>query len=78
MAKDAKLVKLSNDYYIHKSHFDKAVELTNKFFETHEQMKMAELRDMLDNSRKYAILIIEYMDSKKITKKVGDYRVKFK
>lgn len=78
LAKDAKLVKLSNDYYIHKSHFDKAVELTNKFFETHEQMKMAELRDMLDNSRKYAILIIEYMDSKKITKKVGDYRVKFK
>ena len=78
LAKDGKIIKLSNDYYIHKTHYDKALELTNKFFETHEQMKMAELRDMLGNSRKYAILIIEYMDAKKITKKVGDYRVKVK
>ena len=78
LAKKGKLIKLSNDYYIHKSHYDKILELINKYFETHEQMKMAELRDMLGNSRKFALLILEYTDAKRITKRVGDYRVKIK
>ena len=77
LAKEGKLIKLSKDYYIHKSHYDKILELINKYFETHEQMKMAELRDMLGNSRKFALLILEYTDAKRITKRVGDYRVKF-
>ena len=77
LAKEGKLIKLSNDYYIHKSHYDKILELIYKYFETHEQMKMAELRDMLGNSRKFALLILEYTDAKRITKRVGDYRVKF-
>ena len=77
LAKAGKLIKLSPDYYIHKSHFDYALNETNKFFETHDKMKMSELRDILETSRKYAILIIEYMDAKHITKLVGDYRIKY-
>lgn len=77
LTKEGKLIKLSNDYYIHKTYFDKALECTNKFFETHDKMKMSELRDMLETSRKYAILILEYMDAKRITKMVGEFRVKY-
>ncbi|MBR1454927.1 MAG: SelB C-terminal domain-containing protein, partial [Lachnospiraceae bacterium] len=77
LAKAGRLIKLNNDYYIHKSHFDYALSETNKFFETHDKMKMSELRDILETSRKYAILIIEYMDAKHITKLVGDYRIKY-
>ena len=78
LAKDGKLVKLSNEYYIHKTHFDKALEIVNKHFEKNEKLKMSELRDLLETSRKYAILILDYMDQKRITKLVGDYRVKYK
>ena len=78
LAKDGKLIKLSNEYYIHKTHFDKALEIVNKHFETNEKLKMSELRDLLETSRKYAILILDYMDQKRITKLVGDYRVKYK
>ena len=77
LAKSGVLIKLTNDYYLHKTHYDCALDITNKFFETHNKMKMSELRDLLGTSRKYAILIIEYMDSKHITKLVGDYRIKY-
>ena len=76
LTKEGKLVKLSNDYYIHKSYFDKAIDTIHKFLESHDKMKMSELRDELGTSRKYAILILEYTDSKHITKMVGEYRIK--
>ena len=37
---------------------------------------MTELRDKLETSRKYAILIIDYLDQKRITKLAGEYRMK--
>ena len=78
LQKDGKIVKLSNEYYIHKTHLDKVIEIINNYFETHEQIKMAELRDLLTTSRKYALIILEWTDAKKITKRVGDYRIKIK
>ena len=36
---------------------------------------VAEVRDMLGTSRKYTIALLEYMDDKKITRRVGDKRV---
>ena len=76
LTKEGKLVKLSNDYYIHKSYFDKAIDTIHKFLESHDKMKMSELRDELGTSRKYAILILEYTDLKRITKMAGEYRIK--
>ena len=78
LAKEEKLIKLSNDYYIHKTHFDKAVEMANLFFEKNEKMAMTDLRNMLETSRKYAILIIDTMDRKRITAVRGDFRIKSK
>lgn len=76
LAKEGKLIKLSNDYYIHKTHFDKALEKVYKLFEKSDKITMPELRDELETSRKYAILIIDYLDQKRITKLVSDYRIK--
>ena len=76
LAKEGKIIKLTNDYYIHKTHYDKAIDVIRKWIESNDKMKMSELRDELGTSRKYAILILEYTDSKRITKMVGEYRVK--
>ena len=76
LAREGKLVKLSNDYYIHKTHFDKALEKVYKLFEKSDKITMPELRTELETSRKYAILIIDYLDQKRITKLVSDYRIK--
>ena len=36
---------------------------------------LAEFRDLLGTSRKYAVTILEYFDEKKITRKIDDVRV---
>lgn len=39
------------------------------------QVTAAELRDHFDTSRKYAIAFLEYLDQKRVTKRLGDARV---
>ena len=39
------------------------------------KITLAEVRDKFQTSRKYAQALIEYMDEKKLTKRVGDDRV---
>ncbi|MGB8646826.1 MAG: selenocysteine-specific translation elongation factor [Anaerolineae bacterium] len=41
----------------------------------HGQVTAAELRDQFDTSRKYAIGFLEYLDQKRVTRRVGDARV---
>ena len=76
LAKSGKLVKLSNDYYIHKKHYDFALSLVKEAINNNGQIKMSDLRDKLNTSRKYAIIILDYMDSKHITELRGDVRLK--
>lgn len=76
LAKEGKIIKLSSEYYIHSSHYKNALTELNNFLDKNGQIKMGEFRDILETSRKFALLILEYTDLKKITKRVGDYRVK--
>ncbi len=39
------------------------------------KVSLAEVRDMFQTSRKYAQALLEYLDSKKVTRRVGDERV---
>ncbi|MCL7454850.1 MAG: SelB C-terminal domain-containing protein, partial [Anaerolineae bacterium] len=41
----------------------------------HERVTVAEVRDMFDTSRKYALALLGFMDEKRITRRVGDERV---
>lgn len=78
LAKEGKLEKLSPEYYIHKTFYDKALEVTLKLFENNEKIQMRDVRDALKTSRKYAILLVDHFDQKRITKTVGDYRILLK
>jgi len=44
------------------------------FFKTKTEMTVGEFRDILKTSRKYALPFLEYLDSHKITLRVGDKR----
>jgi selenocysteine-specific elongation factor len=44
------------------------------FFSNKKDMSVAEFRDVLGTSRKYAIPFLEYLDSNKITLRVGEVR----
>ena len=46
-----------------------------EYIETHGRMTMAEFRDLLGTSRKYAVPLLEWFDSRAITVRSGDYRM---
>lgn len=51
-----------------------ACRAAKKHFEANETLTLAELRDALGTSRKYALALLEYFDRNRITKKDGDFR----
>jgi selenocysteine-specific elongation factor len=60
--------------YIPSSVFQQMIGNLQNFFRNKPEMTVAEFRDILNTSRKYALPLLEYLDSHKITLRVGDIR----
>ena len=54
---------------------DRAMEGLVRHINENGKITLAEFRDMLGTSRKYAMAILDYTDRNKITVKKDDYRV---
>lgn len=74
LVQDEILVKVTHPYYMEKSYWEKAVGFLKDYLSNHETITLGEYRDGLGTSRKYAVMLLEAFDSKKITVKVGDAR----
>ncbi len=70
-------VKVSSDIFILKEYLDEAREKVVNFLKENGEITPSEFRDMVSTSRKYAVPILEYFDSEKITKRIEDKRVLF-
>lgn len=68
------LVMLSPQICYHKDAWRRAQSAVREHFASHETITLAELRDALGTSRKYALAILEYLDRFHVTKKEGDLR----
>jgi len=55
--------------------FDAAVGKLRIHFESNGELTLAECRDLLGTSRKYALAFLEFLDGRQVTKKTGDTRV---
>ncbi len=75
MAEGGKLKRLTYQYYIHTDHWNEAYQRFQTHMEKNESITLAQFRDLLDTSRKYAVLILEYLDQQKITMMVDDARI---
>lgn len=74
LIKEGLLVRINDSIYITKERYDAMIGLLRQFYAQKPGMSIAEFRDMLGTTRKYALPFIEYLDSKKITLRVGDMR----
>jgi selenocysteine-specific elongation factor len=74
MAKEVSLVRISESMYVTSSVYNKMIENLRNFFSKKPEMTVAEFRDVLNTSRKYALPFLEYLDTHKITLRVGDIR----
>ncbi len=74
MVKEGLLVKINDSIYITKMRLDELISILKDHFSKKTGLTVAELRDILNTSRKYALPYMEYLDSQKITLRVGDVR----
>lgn len=68
------LVKVEYPYYMHAQYWYQAIEIAKKMDEKNGSIALGDYRDELGTSRKYAVLILEAFDKKKITRKKEDLR----
>jgi len=75
MISSAELTLLTPQIFILSEFFEKARELFVDEVTTNGEITLAQFRDKLGTSRKYAMALLECFDKKKISRKVGDSRV---
>jgi len=71
-------VKVAENLYFHARSLRSAEDAVRRHLDEHGKITVAEFRDLTQSSRKYALPILEYLDAKKVTRRVGDERVPFK
>jgi selenocysteine-specific elongation factor len=69
------VVKVSESVVFAAAAYDKMVERVLAHIKANGKITLAEVRDLFQTSRKYAQALIEYLDEKKLTRRVGDERV---
>ena len=66
------LILLTPQICLYREDYRRVLEAAKVHFETNDSLTLAQLRDMMNTSRKYAQAIIEYFDKIHITRKDGD------
>jgi selenocysteine-specific elongation factor len=66
---DGKLIKPNEELYMTNEWVKQAIKQLKKHFENDRELTASDFRKMLGTTRKYAIPLLEYMDSIKITKR---------
>ena len=72
------LIRLKDDIIVHRYAYEEAKEKAIDFMNANKSITAAQLRDLLNTSRKVAIAIVEYLDQAKVTKRLGDERILYK
>jgi len=72
---NGEIVRISDTIYLHKDNYEKAKQMIKTFLSDNSQMSLAEVRDLLETSRKYIVPIMEHFDTIGLTKRDGEARV---
>jgi selenocysteine-specific elongation factor len=70
-----RLVRIREGLYFHAEPLQAAVDRVLDFLKEHQAITPQEIKDLLGISRKYAIPLLEWLDSQRLTVRVGDKRV---
>jgi selenocysteine-specific elongation factor len=68
-------VKVSDAVLLTRDAYAEAVRRIVDYLRAHETVTVAEARDLLGTSRKYMLALLEHLDERRITRRVGDDRV---
>jgi len=74
LTKEGSIIKINASIYLTREQYDKMIVLLKDSFSKKSEITVADFRDVLGTSRKYALPFLEFLDSSKITLRVGDIR----
>jgi selenocysteine-specific elongation factor len=72
---DRRQVVKTGDVVFGAKAFDEMVAGLTQYIKSHGKITLAEARDLFKTSRRYVQALLEYLDEKKVTRRIGDDRV---
>lgn len=75
LVEDGDIVKVGENCWFLSKDYELAKNVVINFIKTRGSMSLAQLRDELNTSRKYATILMEHFDGIKLTKRVDDERI---
>jgi selenocysteine-specific elongation factor len=70
-----RLIKLSEEVLLLAETYRSGVEQIRAYLIEHRTITVAQVRDLFNTSRKYALALMEHLDAQGITKRAGDERI---
>ena len=70
-----KIVEVTRNVVFDKNDLDQIIQETRSLLRNGHEISASEFRDYFNTTRKYAIALLEYLDEKGITERIGDLRV---
>jgi len=75
LVRQGQVVRVAPNIIFAASAYDEMVEKVTSHLREHGTITLAQVRDLFQTSRKYAQAFLEYLDQKRITRRIGDERV---
>lgn len=75
LADEGRISRVNDSIYLDKDALERMRQDLLAFLQEKKEITIAEFRDLVKTSRKYAVPLMEYFDSQKLTQRVGDKRV---
>ena len=72
---EGRLVKVSEDVLFAADAYERMEQRLVDHLREHQQVTVAEVRDLFNTSRRYALSLLEHTDRRRVTKRLGDVRV---
>ncbi len=74
MAGEGTLKRVNDSFYISMQAYDSMLGTLKKHYAANDTMTVAEFRDLMGTTRKYALPVLEFLDASNVTVRVGDVR----
>lgn len=75
LVSEGTLVRLNSDLYYFAGRLDEMEQGLRRYFKTHNEMRISDLKDLLGVSRKHGVPLLEHFDRIGVTRRLGDIRV---
>ncbi|MCK4413032.1 MAG: selenocysteine-specific translation elongation factor [Candidatus Eisenbacteria sp.] len=69
------IVRVPPDFFFARDRMEELAQRVRVFYADHEEMRVADLKEMIGVSRKQAVPLLEYLDQNRLTMRRGDVRL---